>query len=95
MYYLRKEPYEIHSGERTMMTNDRAIYRSREAQRFYRWEFLGLDKNPTGMKLYKCKTLRPILNLRKRTYEYCGEWFDVYDENDIVHGKWEEEDEAD
>ena len=92
MYYLRKEPYEqIISKivktdgtvipERKYMTDDRAIYKSNEYSRFYRQEFKDMNTNPAGMKLYTCKTLNEILELRQSTYDYCGEWFDVYDEN--------------
>ena len=95
MYYLRKEPYEITIPEikkldgtiipqRKMMTDDRAIYKSRSCSRFYRQLFVGISNNPIGMKLYTCKKLKTILELRKSTFEYCGEWFDVYDENGKV-----------
>jgi hypothetical protein len=36
------------------------------------------------MKLYRCKTLKQIIKLRKGIFDYCGEWFDVYDENGKV-----------
>lgn len=89
MYYLRKEPYEeniiILNGEtKTFWTDDRAIYKDRHLSRFYRQNFYGLNSNPVGMKLYTCKTLKKILELRQTTFDYCGEWFDVYDENGIV-----------
>ncbi len=92
MYYLRKEPYEEMSSEikktdgtvipaYTYMTDDRAIYKAHNLSRFYRQTFRGVGVNPTGMKLYTCKTLKRILELRQGIYDYCGEWFDVYDEN--------------
>lgn len=96
MYYLRKKPYtqiikEIQKSdgsvipERAYTTDDRAIYKSNKYSRFYRNTFKGLDVNPPYMKLYTCKTLKCILALRQDIYDYCGEWFDVYDENGIVN----------
>ena len=32
----------------------------------------------------KIKKLKTILELRQSTFDYCGEWFDVYDENGKV-----------
>lgn len=95
MYYLRKEPYEATISEikktdgtvipaRNYMTEDRAVYKHHRFSRFYRQTFRGIDVNPVGMKLYTCKTLKRILELRQTTYDYCGEWFDVYDENGKV-----------
>lgn len=95
MYYLRKEPYEQTISaiektdgtiipERKYMIDDGAIYKSREHYRFYRQPFTDINTNPLGMKLYTCKTLKKILELRQSTYDYCGEWFDVYDENGKV-----------
>ena len=95
MYYLRKEPYEVTIDailktdgtiipERKYITDDRAIYKSNRFSRFYRQTFDGMDQNQNGVKLYTCKTLKTILNLRQSIYDYCGEWFDVYDENGKV-----------
>lgn len=95
MYYLRKEPYEatISAIEKTdgtiipeqkYMVEDRAIYKDHKLSRFYRQAFKGMDSHPSGMKLYTCKTLKKILELRQSTYDCCGEWFDVYDENGKV-----------
>lgn len=95
MYYLRKEPYEVTIPEikkidgtvipeRKYMTDDRAIYKSTRCSRFYRHGFVGMTDNPVGMKLYTCKKLKTILELRNSTHDYCGEWFDVYDENGKV-----------
>ena len=36
------------------------------------------------MKVYTCKTLKRIKELQKSTFEYCGEMFDIYDENGKV-----------
>lgn len=95
MYYLRKEPYEATIPEipktdgtvipaRNYMTEDRAVYKHNRFSRFYRSTFYGIDEHPIGMKLYTCKTLKRILELRQITYDYCDEWFDVYDENGKV-----------
>jgi hypothetical protein len=96
MYYLRKEPYEKNIEEiqktdgtvipeRKYMTDDRAVYKSNRFYRFYRKTFKGIGVNPKGLKLYTCKTLKKILELRQSTYDYCGEWFDVYDENGKIN----------
>lgn len=73
MYYLRKENYD-NSGE------DIAIYKHHDFSRFYRGTFCGINVKYQGMKLYTCKKLKTILNLRQSTYDYCGVWFDVYDD---------------
>lgn len=89
MYYLRKEPYEqiiseIYKTdgtiipERKYMTEDRAVYKHARFSRFYRQTY---GKTDTELRLYKVKTLATILNQREAMHEYCGEWFDVYDEN--------------
>jgi len=97
MYHLRKEPYEstideikktdgVIIPERKYMTDDRAIYKHNQFNRFYRRSFEG-DKVKvfgTTMKLYQVKSLKRILKLRKSMFSYCNEWFDVYDENGIV-----------
>ena len=94
MYYLRKEPYEIiipeiHKTdgtvipERKIITDDRAIYKHNNYSRFYRQNFTG-TYNLDGMTLYWCEQLEEILELRQSTFYYCGEWFDVYDENGKV-----------
>ncbi|PWV90237.1 hypothetical protein DFQ01_14413 [Paenibacillus cellulosilyticus] len=70
MYYLRKD--------------DRAVYKHHDYSRFYRGAFVGTEGKYQGMKLYRCKTLKRILQLRKSTFHYCGELFDVYDENGKV-----------
>jgi hypothetical protein len=92
MYYLRKEPYEETIPEikktdgsiipeRKYMTGDRAIYKHREFSRFYRKEFLGIAGKHENMVLYQCKTLKRITKLQKDTFDYCGEMFEIYDEN--------------
>lgn len=94
-YYLRKEPTEVVIPEirktdgtvipeRKRMTDDRAVYKGREFSRFYRGPFMGLSGKYQGMKVYTCKTLKRILELREAMHDYCGEWFDVYDENGKV-----------
>lgn len=96
IYYLRKEPHGITlseikktdgtvTPERKGMVEDRAVYKHHNFSRFYRGPFNGIDGKYQGMKLYTCKTLKRILELRKSTYESCGEWFDVYDENGKVN----------
>ncbi|MDO5540618.1 MAG: hypothetical protein Q4F83_11210 [Eubacteriales bacterium] len=95
MYYLRKEPYEqtipeirktdgTVIPERKYMTEDRAIFKHPKFARFYRGTYSGLNGKYQGMKLYTCKTLKKIKELQERTEEYCGELFDIYDENGRV-----------
>lgn len=95
MYYLRKEPYEETTREikktdgtiipeRKYMTEDRAIYKHHDFSRFYRGEFNGINGKYQGMKVYQCKTLKRILELREDMHNYCKEYFDVYDENGKV-----------
>jgi hypothetical protein len=95
MYYLRKEPYEVIIPEikktdgtvipeRKILTDDRAIYKADDCERFYRQNFTGMY-NLDRMYLYFCEDLERILELRQSTFDYCGEWFDVYDENGKVN----------
>ena len=77
MYYLRKENYG-NFGE------DIAIYKHHDFFRFYLGEFRGVNVKYQGMKLYQCKTMKRILELRNATFDYCDVWFDVYDENGKV-----------
>lgn len=95
MYYLRKEPYErtipeikktdeTVIPERKFMTEDRVIYKHHKFSRFYRGTFNGINEKYQGMKVYQCKTLKKILELKDNTYNYCKEYFDVYDENGKV-----------
>lgn len=96
MYYLRKEPYEMVIPEirktdgsvipkQQKMTDDLAIYKHPNFSRFYRGYFNGIGGRYQGMKVYTCKTLKRILELRASMHAYCGEWFDVYDENGKVN----------
>lgn len=93
MYYLRKEPYEsiipeiektdgTVIPERKYIVHDRAIYKHKRFSRFYRSSYPDCGDN--SLKLYEVKSLKKILQLREEMYEYCGEWFDVYDENGKV-----------
>lgn len=95
MYYLRKEPYEQifvkvinENGKvfpyREYMSDDRAIYKHHNDSRFYRGEFNGLSNKYIGMKVYTCKTLKKIMQIRQNMFDYCGELFDIYDENGKV-----------
>lgn len=103
MYYLKKEAFErtiekivktdgTVIPERKVMEPAKAIFKHKRFNRYYRQPFNRTEANFTTdpeLKLYTCKKLSTILSLRKMTFEYCGEWFDVYDENGIVHGDWE------
>lgn len=95
MYYLRKEPEEMTSPpvQKTdgtvipatkFMSHDRAVYKHRDFSRFYRGGFTRLDGRYQGMKVYTCKTLKRILELRESTLRATGELFEVYDENGKV-----------
>lgn len=95
MYYLRKEPTEevipeirktdgTVIPERRQMSDDRAIYKARRFSRFFRGPFNGISGKYQGMAVYTCKTLKRILDIREAMYTYCGERFDVYDENGKV-----------
>lgn len=95
MYYLRKEAHEktipeikktdgTVIPERTYMVEDRAVYKHPQFSRFYRGEFNGINGRYQGMKVYTCKTLKRIKELQKSTFDYCGEMFDIYDENGKV-----------
>lgn len=96
MYYLKKEAFErtiepikMADGtiipERKYIEDARAIFKHNRFSRVYRGIFQGLEAKYQGMKIYMCKSLRRILELRKEMFEYCGEWFDVYDENGKVN----------
>jgi hypothetical protein len=96
LYYLRKEPYEQTMpeikktdgtviSERKYMTEDRAIFKHPRFSRFYRGNFTGINGRYHGMKLYTCKTLKRIKELQQSTFDYCGEMFDIYDENGKVN----------
>lgn len=79
MFYLRKEMGE-ESGDKYVRT----VYKHGRLSRYYRGEFTGLDGRYQGMRVYTCKKITTILKLRESTFNYCGEWFDVYDENGKV-----------
>lgn len=90
MYYLRlvkENDYSICADGKTRVVHgitDRAIYKSNRLGRYYRDDFDGIDSKHYGVHLYTCKKLKTILSLRNDTFDYCGEWFDVYDENGKV-----------
>lgn len=81
MYYLR------HTDKTSGV--EHAVYKHHDFSRFYRGAFTGLDGKWRGMKLYQCRTLKKILEVREATFNYCGVWYDIFDENGIVHGEWE------
>lgn len=68
-YYLRK----------IKENDDIALYKHSFYNRFYRSSFPVPDYK--SFRLYKAKRLSTILKHRKALYDYCGEWFDVYDQN--------------
>ena len=91
-YYLRKEPRR-HIADVPMpdgkvihhdyMTTDVALYKATDVPRFYRQQYGNPAKygNPTKcMKLYVVKKLSTILFQRQLLFDYCGDWFDVYNE---------------
>ena len=85
MYYLRKKTYtKTFENGKEYTLEDRAVYKHTRFSRFYRMTFLGIRVNPPGVKLYTCKTLKRIKEIQKATYDYCGETFDIYDENGKV-----------
>lgn len=79
MYYLRKELYK---GSEKI--DDTAIFKHHDFSRYYRGDFKGIEEKYQGMKVYRCKTLKNILRLRETTFNYCGEYFDVYNEDGKV-----------
>lgn len=93
MYYLRKEPYEeiipeikktdgTVIPERKYITDDRALYKANGMSRFYRDSYP--KPHNKGVKLYQAKKLSTVLAQRENLEKYCGECFDVYDENGKV-----------
>lgn len=93
MYYLKMKSSEIVIKEikktdgsiipeRKYFTGDRALYKANNMSRFYRDSYP--NPNNKGLKLYACKKLSTILDHRECLYNYCGEYFDVYDENGKV-----------
>lgn len=92
-YYLRKEPYEATISEIVKtdgevipgwkyMIEDRAFYKHNKLARYYRDNF----PQPCNkeLHLYTTKSLKIIMRQRQSLFYYCGEWFDVYDENGKV-----------
>lgn len=61
---------------------DRALYKHFRLSRFYRSSYpIPSEKS---FRLYKVKRLSTILRQRQALHEYCGEWFDVYDQDNNV-----------
>lgn len=102
MYFLRKEPYIItvpkvkkYNGteipEREFKCQDRAVYKHKKFNRYYVQSFYGLNvnHNDDDTELYLTDSIIDILGLRKVTFEYCGELFDIYNEelNKVDIGK--------
>lgn len=93
MYFLRKEPYpytipEIKKTDGTVIpareltTDDRALYQHNDLPRFYRDSYP--EPSNTGTHVFTTDKMDVILAHRNSLFDYCGEWFDVYDENGIV-----------
>jgi hypothetical protein len=77
-----KRPNGEEIPERTVRSGDRALYKAQGTSKLYRSSYpIPYSKE---MKLYTCKTIKHILFVRKKLYEYCCEWFDVYNENGKV-----------
>lgn len=90
-YYLRKEPYEQTIPEikktdgevipeRKYIVEDRALYFPTDLPR-RRYRSTYPEPNQKGFELLTYKTMQSILEERQNLFDYCGEWFDVYDEN--------------
>ena len=84
MYYLRKKPYtKIYIDPVTKenklieYTSDRAIFKHKRYSRFYRMDHLCTDRE---VRLWKCKSLQRVLRHRVNLFNYCNEWFDIYDD---------------
>lgn len=58
---------------------DRALYKHSWLSRFYRSSYP--TPSEKSFRLYKVKRLSTILRQRQALYEYCGEWFDIYDQD--------------
>lgn len=100
MYFLRKEPYIItipkvkkYDGteipEKEFKCQDRAIYKHKKFNRYYIQSFYDLNVNYDDVELYLTDSIIDILGLRKVTFDYCGELFDIYNEelNKVDIGK--------
>ena len=94
LYYLRKESYEqivpeIHKTngeiipERKETVECHALYRGTDVTGWRGRDTYPVPRNK-GVKLYTCKTLKKIMAERESLHDYCGEWFDIYDENGKV-----------
>lgn len=84
MYYLRKKPYTkeytdpiTKKIETVEFTSDRAVFKHKRYSRFYRKDYLCTDRE---VQLWKCKSLQRVLRHRVSLFNYCNEWFDIYDE---------------
>ena len=93
MYYLRlvEEDLIVHNckGEPVHLgPSDRAVYKHNRLGRFYREDFDGIGSRHgtyrDGSHLYTSRSMNRILDLRRDTFNYCNEIFDVYDENGKV-----------
>jgi len=91
-YYLKLEAHEkILQGftktdgtvvpDRKYVVEERAIFKHKRFSRFYR---MNTDTSESELKLYETSSLKKIKDLRELTYNYCGEIFDIYDENGKV-----------
>jgi hypothetical protein len=93
-YYLRKEPYEHIIPKMTRPNGEiipEKIYMSEDRALYYLYDLTGRRyrssypfPNDKTLRLYTCKTLKHIMEERQNLFDYCGEWFDVYDENGKV-----------
>ena len=84
MYYLRKKPYTkeytdpiTKKIEAVEFNSDRAVFKHKRYSRFYRMNYLCTDSE---VKLWKCKSLQRVLRHRVNLFNYCNEWFDIYDD---------------
>lgn len=66
------------------MVERHALYRGTDVTGWRGRDSYPLPRNK-GVKLYACKTLKHILSERETLYNYCGEWYDVYDEKGKVN----------
>lgn len=82
MYYLRKKPYRSEfkdpvTGKVDFVdyTADRAVFKSTTCGRYYR---LSYPHGSNGTRLWTCKQLQTALRHRVALFNYCNEWFDIY-----------------
>ena len=71
MYYLRL----CTNGE------DRAVFKAKGLNRYYRGVFFDINRKYFGMPLYTSNNIDIIMDLRLDMFNYSGEWFDVYTED--------------